>query len=859
MRNYFRSGFRFVAAAFISLSALVSCTDYQDEINNLGKLYEDHEQRLKNLERLTEDFTSQLKSLTALVNAMEGGDYIKSVVPVENGYTIYFNKQSPITITNGKDGSDGADGKTPDVSIRKDADGFYYWTLNGEWILSGGQKVRANAVDGEKGDKGDKGDQGDKGDKGDKGDSGTVGAVPLLRINASTNEWEVSADGGKTWTTTGTKATGPKGDPGEKGDKGDKGDGASGLFADVKLSEDGKTLILTMTDGTVYNIPIAQKEDEPVEPEEKYIWVGGNTIDSNNASSVGGTWLKKGKVSYDFETKILTLENVEIETTLNNVGIRSEVSGLTIKVIGNCSVKSYATAVSAFAPMTITGAGVLKLEGSSAGIMMQTGSSVTISDADVRVKGAWGITSRQGLDGYLKVEGTKTYLSAEGTSGSIADIGGLGLDGCKITVPESAVFDSFSGSVVVGEDAVKTLVEIKSVYDLSIGGDKVSADNAASITGSWLKGGSVSYEVASNTLVLTNTEIVSSAAGIVSSIENLKIRVNGKCSVSSSGTAIQSAGSLNILGAGDLNLTSASGSGIALTENTSRLTVSGGKVNASGVYGVSGVADGLTYLTVTGSETEVTATGSSGSVVNIDALDIDGLVISAPEGAKFDAANRGVVKDGKIVTSKVVIGKKTTYDLWIGGVRVTAENASSITGSWYGGGSVSYSAASNLLTLNNATIQLSDETTIGLDSRIDGLKIYVSGTCSVVSKAPAISVSGSVTIIGGGVLNLESEWCGLSLTAKDSRFNVAKATVNVKGKWGIVGGKAYNAYLELSDAAGELSAEGAEGSIVDIGGLALADGCAITIPDGAVFDTARKAVVTSEGEVVKAKVRIGKK
>lgn len=117
-------------------------------------------------------------------------------------------------------------------------------------------------------------------------------------------------------------------------------------------------------------------------------------------------------------------------------------------------------------------------------------------------------------------------------------------------------------------------------------------------------------------------------------------------------------------------------------------------------------------------------------MVNIDALDLDGLVISTPEGAKFDAANRGIVKDGEIVTSKVVIGKKTTYDLWIGGVVVTAENASSITGSWYGGGSVSYSAASNLLTLNNATIQLSDETTIGLDSRIDGLKIYVSGTCS---------------------------------------------------------------------------------------------------------------------------------
>lgn len=859
MRNYFKSGFRFVTAAFITLSALVSCTDYQDEINNLGKLYEDHEQRLKNLETLTDDFSLQLKSLAALVNAMEGGDYIKSVVPVENGYTIYFNKQSPVTITNGKNGSDGADGKTPDVSIRKDADGFYYWTLNGEWILSGGQKVRANGVDGEKGDKGDKGDQGDKGDKGDKGDSGTVGAVPLLRINVSTNEWEVSADGGKTWTTTGTKATGPKGDPGEKGDKGDKGDGASGLFADVKLSEDGKTLILTMTDGTVYNIPIAQKEDEPVEPEEKYIWVGGNTIDSNNASSVGGTWLKKGKVSYDFETKILTLENVEIETTLNNVGIKSEVSGLTINVIGNCSIKSYATAVSAFAPMTITGAGVLKLEGSSAGIMMQTGSSVTISDVDVRVKGAWGITSRQGLDGYLKVEGTKTYLSAEGTSGSIADIGGLGLDGCKITVPESAVFDSFSGSVVVGEDVVKTLVEIKSVYDLSIGGAKVSADNASSVTGSWLKGGSVSYEVASNTLTLTNAEIVSSAAGIVSSIENLKIRVSGKCDISSTGSAIESAGSLNIFGAGTLNLNSDSGSGVALAENGSRLAISGCKVNAVGAKGLSGLADGLSYLSVTGADTEVTASGALGAVVNFDALTLDGCVISVPEGAKFDAANRGVVQNGGIVTSKVVIGKESTYDLWIGGVRVTAENSANITGAWHGGGSVSYSAASNLLTLNNATIRLTDESTIGLDSRIDGLKIHVSGTCTVVSKAPAMSVSGSVTIIGGGVLNLESEGCGLSLTAKNSRFNVAKATVNAKGKWGIVGGKAYNAYLELSDVDGVLSAEGSEGSIVDIAGISLPDGCAITSPEGVVFDAAKKTMVTNSGEIVKERVRIGKK
>ena len=49
-------------------------------------------------------------------------------------------------------------------------------------------------------------------------------------------------------------------------------------------------------------------------------------------------------------------------------------------------------------------------------------------------------------------------------------------------------------------------------------------------------------------------------------------------------------------------------------------------------------------------------------------------------------------------------------------------------------------------------------------------------------------------------------------------------------------------------------------SIFPTGSLSVMTGLpTITIPDGAVFDTARKAVVTSEGEVVKAKVRIGKK
>lgn len=54
--------------------------------------------------------------------------------------------------------------------------------------------------------------------------------VPRLRINAETNEWEVSYDAGYTWTSLGVKATGEKGEKGDKGDKGDAGtDGKDGI------------------------------------------------------------------------------------------------------------------------------------------------------------------------------------------------------------------------------------------------------------------------------------------------------------------------------------------------------------------------------------------------------------------------------------------------------------------------------------------------------------------------------------------------------------------------------------------------------------------------------------------------------
>lgn len=143
-------------------------------------------------------------------------------------------------------------------------DGGVTWTSTG---------VKATGDKGEKGDTGAQGEKGDTGATGAQGEKGEDGVTPQLRINATTNEWEVSTDNGVTWTSTGVKATGEKGEQGEagaqgpqgeKGEQGEKGDtGAKGDKGDtgatgatgatiqkVEFDAQGR-IVITLTNGTV--------------------------------------------------------------------------------------------------------------------------------------------------------------------------------------------------------------------------------------------------------------------------------------------------------------------------------------------------------------------------------------------------------------------------------------------------------------------------------------------------------------------------------------------------------------------------------------------------------------------------------
>lgn len=226
-----------VCACMFGLS---SCGDDYDD-SELRSDIENLEGRITALEEWQKSVNTDIRSLQSLVAALEDKDYVTAVTPLEDGtgYVISFLKSGNVTIKHGErgeQGENGEDGTTPVISVKQDSDGKHYWTVNGEWLLDNGNKMPVT---------------GKKGDKGDKGDKGADAIAPQVRINTDTNLWEISTDGGKTWTSTGVKATGDKGNTGAQGPQGDA------IFAKdgIDYTSDLDNVIFTLVDGTKITLP----------------------------------------------------------------------------------------------------------------------------------------------------------------------------------------------------------------------------------------------------------------------------------------------------------------------------------------------------------------------------------------------------------------------------------------------------------------------------------------------------------------------------------------------------------------------------------------------------------------------------
>ncbi len=214
---------------------MVGCS-YNDE--EIWKEIENVKDRVETLEESVIKTNEDIAALQTIVNALQKNLYVVSVTPTAEGYTIVFSDGTTAEIKNGKDGANGAN--APVISVKQDADGNYYWTMDGEWLLVDGERVRANGIDGE------------DGANGENGIDGEDAIAPQVRINDATKEWEISTDGGMTWVSTGVVAEGKDGANGANGSNGTDGtngtDGDS-LFKSVDTSHPDY-VIITLVDGT---------------------------------------------------------------------------------------------------------------------------------------------------------------------------------------------------------------------------------------------------------------------------------------------------------------------------------------------------------------------------------------------------------------------------------------------------------------------------------------------------------------------------------------------------------------------------------------------------------------------------------
>ena len=214
---------------------MVGCS-YDDEA--IWKEIENVKDRVETLEESVIKTNEDIAALQTIVNALQKNLFVVSVTPTAEGYTIVFSDGTTAEIKNGKDGANGAN--APVISVKQDTDGNYYWTMDGEWLLVDGERVRANGIDGE------------DGANGENGIDGEDAIAPQVRINDATKEWEISTDGGMTWVSTGVVAEGKDGANGANGSNGTDGtngtDGDS-LFKSVDTSHPDY-VIITLADGT---------------------------------------------------------------------------------------------------------------------------------------------------------------------------------------------------------------------------------------------------------------------------------------------------------------------------------------------------------------------------------------------------------------------------------------------------------------------------------------------------------------------------------------------------------------------------------------------------------------------------------
>jgi len=148
----------------ISLSILTSCQKYDDTA--ILRRLEIIEKKTADLEALTKKTNEDLKNLQSLIESIVETDVVTRIDTLTDSYCFEFLSGKKFNIDKPKVTL------RPDISVKLDKDGVYYWYVNDKWLLfDDGEKVPAATI------------------------------VPKYQIEDE--DWYISLDEGMTWRKMG--------------------------------------------------------------------------------------------------------------------------------------------------------------------------------------------------------------------------------------------------------------------------------------------------------------------------------------------------------------------------------------------------------------------------------------------------------------------------------------------------------------------------------------------------------------------------------------------------------------------------------------------------------------------------------
>ena len=380
---------------------------------------------------------------------------------------------------------------------------------------------------------------------------------------------------------------------------------------------------------------------------------GDNYLDLTQISGVSG------KVSFDPNTRTLTLDNATIEIDGYNAILNQTCKDLVIELLGtNTFNVTNSAGIYTCESTTIMGGSGSKLtiENDRCALLFES-SPLEIVNCWLEVEGEWGISANDSVaEEVLTIR--NSHVEATGPTGSICDIAGLKLEGCHIDIPSKAAYDAETWAVAVNGKTVTDKVVIDpDSYGIYIADKPVTTLNYKDLTSIYGVSGSASYDPDTKTLTLDNATIdrnSTDGTGIVNkTVSDFTVKLIGNNTVTADLASMVLNQTSTITGDGSLHLTSKRFCGLDM--ESASVPIDNTSLFVKGGYGIAGFIGAKSeMLTVRNSYVEAEGSGS-GSISLIGSLILDGCAITQPVGAEFDADQKAVVLNGEVLKSKVVI------------------------------------------------------------------------------------------------------------------------------------------------------------------------------------------------------------